>query len=63
MNIEINPQFVSFTEVENVNMNQNSKSGEHFHPPTMCFDSLRKGSCTRQDCKFRHIKGTKRLPD
>ena len=35
------------------------KNCDKLHPK-MCFDSLRKGICTRTDCKFRHVKGTKR---
>lgn len=32
-----------------------------FHPQ-MCLESLKKGECFRIDCKFRHIKGTRRQP-
>lgn len=38
------------------------KKCKFFHPQ-MCFESLRKGCCFRQDCKFRHVKGTKREPE
>ena len=32
-----------------------------FHP-AMCINSLRKGECFSQSCKFNHIRGTKRHP-
>ena len=32
-----------------------------FHPK-MCFDSLRKGECFSESCRFAHVKGTKRQP-
>jgi len=31
-----------------------------FFHPIMCIDSLRKGQCLSQNCRFRHIKGTTR---
>ena len=34
---------------------------EHFHPK-MCMDSLRKGECFTETCRFNHVKGTKRHP-
>ena len=37
------------------------KKCSDFHP-TMCINSLRKGECFSQSCKFNHIKGTKRHP-
>ena len=36
------------------------KACQHFHPQ-MCMSSLRKGECFNQTCKFRHVKGTKRI--
>ena len=33
-----------------------------FHPK-MCFDSLRKGECFSESCRFAHVKGTKRQPE
>ena len=32
-----------------------------FHPK-MCFDSIQKGECFSEDCRFAHVKGTKRHP-
>ena len=32
-----------------------------FHPK-MCFDSLRKGECFTESCRYTHIKGTRRHP-
>ena len=37
------------------------KSCQDFHPK-MCINSLRKGECFSKDCRFNHIKGTKRQP-
>ena len=37
------------------------KKCEHFHP-VISLDSLKNGFCYRQDCRFRHITGTKRQP-
>ena len=33
-----------------------------FFHPRMCLNSLRKGECFSEDCKFNHVKGTKRHP-
>ena len=38
------------------------KKCKDFHPK-MCFDSIRKGECFSESCRFFHIKGTKRKPD
>ena len=35
------------------------KNCQDFHPK-MCLNSLRKGECFNEHCKFNHIKGTKR---
>lgn len=37
------------------------KACNDYHPK-MCISSLRKGECFSQDCRFSHVKGTKRLP-
>ena len=37
------------------------KKCNDFHP-VMCINSLRKGECFSESCKFNHIKGTKRHP-
>ena len=36
-------------------------SCKDYHPK-MCISSLRKGECFSENCRFNHIKGTKRLP-
>ena len=36
-------------------------SCKDYHPK-MCMSSLRKGECFSENCRFNHIKGTKRLP-
>ena len=33
-----------------------------FFHPKMCLNSLRKGECFNEECKFNHVKGTKRHP-
>jgi len=35
------------------------KNCDHFHP-RMCSNSIKKGECFDKDCKFVHVKGTKR---
>ena len=37
------------------------KKCKDFHPK-MCFDSIKKGECFSENCRFAHIKGTKRQP-
>ena len=37
------------------------KKCKDFHPK-MCFGSIKKGECFSENCRFAHIKGTKRQP-
>ncbi|MGB1915918.1 MAG: hypothetical protein ACPHL3_08115, partial [Paracoccaceae bacterium] len=37
------------------------KKCEFLHPK-MCFDSMRKGECYSESCRYNHIKGTRRHP-
>ena len=32
---------------------------DRYHPK-LCFDSANRGVCTREDCKYHHLKGTRR---
>ena len=52
-------KYLSFGDKQKNGCNK-GRNCENFHPK-MCRNAMNKGECLKENCKFMHIKGTKRI--